>query len=413
MDGAADILTLAVQASGLRVASVERMEDLTALRDRWRALEGRDPEGTVFLSWDWLERAFSGNPGRWRVLAVFHGPRLVCVFPLKYRVHWSSSRQEFQSEIEAGGRLLWSEYTGFLCEPAYEDAAIAALAEVLRQRPWVRLSLRYEGSQARAAKFMAAFPGEEYSARRKDYFINKGETDNLICPRVHLPATYEDWLTTGPSKNTRQKIRRFTRRYLESGECTLSHASGDALKADMAALLRLWMRKWAPVKGVETARQVAANYLRILTTASQLGLLYMPVLKRNGQVLGALGHVVDPRMRRVHFIVAGRDESAEGHFIGLLLHAQAIGWAIRQGHEIYDFCHGNEPYKYSFGAQESRVAYFTIRRRALPAPGRSLDPISGKAALGRVLGFVEAEQTREAAAGCRQLLGMMDRPARE
>lgn len=407
MDGATDILSLAIEARGLRVAAIERMEDFTALRDRWRALEGRDPEGTVYLSWDWLAQAFSANPGRWRVLAVFHGPRLVCVFPLKYRVHWSTSRQEFQSEIEAGGRLLWSEYTGFLCEPAYEDKALAALAETLRQSPWVRLSIRYEESRARAAKFMAAFPADEYATRHREYFINKGETDNLICPRVWLPSDYEEWLSTGPSKNARQKIRRFTRRYLDSGECTLTHASGPELKSDIAALLRLWMRKWAPVKGSEVARQVAANYLRILTAASQQGMLYLPVLKRDGQVLGALGHVVDPRMRRVHFIVAGRDESAEGHFIGLLLHAKAIEWSIGQGHDIYDFCHGNEPYKYSFGSEETRVAYFTVRRRDPSGPGGPLDPMSRKEALGRVLSFVEAGKTPEAAAGCRQLLDLI------
>lgn len=404
MDGAPDFAA-SVSASGrLRVEPVERGEAFLALRDRWRALEARDPEGTVFLSWDWLAQVFADNPERWRVLAVWHGPRLVCVLPLSYRLHWSRSRQEFQTEIEAGGRLVRSAYTGFLCEPGYEDIAVDALAEALRRQPWARMSLRYDGSRSRSAKFMSAFAGTAYSVSARQHLINNGETDTLICPRVTLPGDYETWLTNGPGKNTRQKIRRYSRRYLVSGDYTLSHDPGSALKSDIGAMLRLWMRKWAPVKGARTARLLAANYLRILTTASRLGLLYLPVLRCEGRVIGALGHILDPRMKRVHFILAGRDETVTGNFIGPLLHSQAIGWAIDRGYEVYDFGHGNEAYKFNFGAQPETVSSFSIVPRSLPGPVGVLDPICRPQALARLLSFVGAGEVDSAAAGCKQLL---------
>ena len=48
--------------------------------------------------------------------------------------------------------------------------------------------------------------------------------------------------------------------------------------------------------------------------------------------------------------IVGRDEDASEPFIGLLLHAHAIRWAIENNLRTYDLCHGNEPYKYSLGA---------------------------------------------------------------
>ena len=258
MDGGTEISTAIAQDS-LRVELIDTLGGFQALKNRWRALEARDPEGTVFLSWDWLAQAFERATGRWRVVAVFHGARLVAAMPLKYRVHWSRTREEFQTEIEAGGRLLYSEYTGFLCEPAYEDSALKVMAGQLQAMPWIRLSIRYEVSESRAARFMAAFPEDRFRTRSKTYHINRGETDNLACPQVNLPEDYETYLTQGPSKNTRQKIRRFTRKYLENGDFQITHSSGRRLKEDMSALLRLWMLKWAPVKGNAVARQVAGN----------------------------------------------------------------------------------------------------------------------------------------------------------
>lgn len=404
MDGAPDFAA-SVSASGrLRVEPIEAWDAFSALRDRWRALEARDPEGTVFLSWDWLAQAFAINPGRWRVLAVWHGPRLVCVLPLSYRLRWSRGRQEFQTGIEAGGRLMSSAYAGLLCEPGYEDIAIAALAEALRYQPWARFSLQHDGSRARSAKLMAAFSDAGYAVQASGHRTDKGPTAPLICSRIPLPAEYEDWLTSGPDSHARQEIRHQTQRYLDSGDYRLSHDPGAALKSDIGAMLRLWMHKWAPVKGAGTARLTAVGHLRALTAASRLGLLYMPVLRYKGRVIGALAHILDPRMKRVHFILAGRDAAVSDKLVAPLLHSQAIGWAIDRGYEIYDFGHGDAADKLGLGAEPVEVSSFSIMPRNLPGPVGVLDPICRPQALARLLFFVEAGEAENAAAGCRQLL---------
>jgi len=396
---------------GLTLEIVDTEAGLAALRPAWEALEQRDLEGTVFLSWAWLAEAFHANPSRWRVFAVYrtgHSNDCVCIFPIKYRVHWSKTRQEFQSEIEAGGRLIWSEYTGFLCDSDWQGPAIDLIAEKLRQMPWSRLSLRYEATGHRAERFMAAFPSDSYSAHWKEYRISKGQTNNLACPQVALPKDYETYLTTCLSTNTRQKFRRFTRRQIDSGDLHVTHANADSFGQDLTALLEFWCAKWAFSKGSDTATRVASNYRQILETAQRQGLLYMPVLWQGDTALGALGHILDPRMKRVHFIVAGRDEASLVPNIGLLLHSHAIRWAIDQGYETYDFCHGDEAYKYSFGARDKHVSYFSIRPLSQGAPGAAFDPISHTDAMRRLIGFIDAARTQDSAHAARQLLSVQE-----
>ena len=198
----------------------------------------------------------------------------------------------------------------------------------------------------------------------------------------------------------------FTRQFLDTEELRLSLTDAASFKRDAGILLRYWTQKWRETKGDETASKVAGNYLRILSAAQRLGVLYMPVLWRGSEPLGALGHILDPHMKRVHFIVAGRNERASEPYIGLLLHTQSIKWAIENGYGLYDFCHGNEAYKYSFGAQEIRANYFSIRRRATD-DRQLLDPMSNADALRRAIEMIEAGPPARAAVACRQVLANM------
>lgn len=391
-------------AGTLTVDVIETETELEALRPGWQALHRRDPEANVFLSWDWMATALRQNPGRWRVYAVRAGRRCLCIFPVKYRVHWSKSRDELQSELEAGGRLLWSEYTGFLCDPERQQEALQALAGRMARAPWAKLSVRYEPTRTRAEQFTAAFPEDAFRTTWKPYRINDGETDNLVSPQVALPADYETYLQQCLSRKTREKLRRLFRRHLDTGEVRVTETTAQTFDRDAGHLLRFWIDRWTAQKGAETARTVAGNYRRILKTALDLNLLFMPVLWRGDRPIGALGHILDPHRRAVHFIVAGRDPEPGLPPSGMLLHAWSIRQAIESGYALYDFCHGNEAYKYSFGARDKPLTYFSVRRRADAAETPMLDPISTSEALERAIGFIEAGRTAAASAACRQIM---------
>ncbi len=98
----------------------------------------------------------------------------------------------------------------------------------------------------------------------------------------------------------------------------------------------------------------------MLRHAFRAGALFLPVLWQGERPVGALAILVDERKKSFLFWIAGRDETFDGLPAGLALHAHSIRHAIRNGFVTYDFLRGNEPYKYSFGAEEFRVTSFVL-----------------------------------------------------
>lgn len=380
------------------------LEALRRLKPEWDSLLAQDPDAGIFLSHDWLAPAFAAHPGRWRVFALRDGAAaLLCILPVKYRVHWSQSQGAFTTEIEAGGRLAWGEYTGFICRAGHEETALAAMALHLRALPWKTLSLRYEPTRRRCDLFAAAL-GDGFQHRYRSYRINSGTTDNLVSPQVPLTDDFETLMAERLSANTRQKIRRFRRKLLGSGEYRLQVSTPGTVERDIAQLLVNWVAKWSDKHGEAKAVQIAERYGRALLTAEAMGALYLPTLWQGDRMLGALGHVIDDRRKIAHFLVAGRDPAASDPAIGLLLHAEALEWSVGAGLRIYDFGHGDESYKFSFGPDPERSHYLSVRRAE---DTNVLDAICLKPALQRLAEFAAAGRTESVEKGATQLARMV------
>jgi hypothetical protein len=390
----------------MEVDAVDTDTSFDLLKDNWELVHAQDPEADYFLSWRWLAQVFRANPGRWRVLAVRPGEDqggYVCFLPLRLKVSWSTSRQQFQTEIDAAGRLSWAQYTGFVCLPEWEETALAAVGEQLRTLPWSYFKLKNcSSSDRRIEWFLHGFEEADYEVSYSQALINDGTVDNLECPFITLPADFDTYLQTSVSANTRQKIRRFWRRTEQSADLRFTVTAPEEFDRNLNLLIELWLRKWTPVRGRDVAQEIAAKYREILTQSRACNAVFLPVLWRNQLPLGALAHIVDHDKKRMFFIAAGRDEEASDPFIGLLLHAYSIRWAIENGISVYDLCHGNEPYKYSLGGQGRRIKRLVIRRRSHVAIAR-LDPCGLRQALDLANDFVTQNRMDDAAAACRQL----------
>jgi len=393
------------EASAIAVRLVDTPAGLDALRPVWEELQARDPEATIFLTWEWMAQAFRAHPYRWTVLVAEdprHPGRVLCLLPLKYRTHWSRSRAEFQTELEAGGRLLWSEYTGFLCHPEHEAAALRAVTDHLAGMPWMKFSMRYVAQDRRCRLFTDAFAAKGFDVSYKEYLINRKTTDNLVCPQVDLPEDFPAYLANQVSANRRQKYARLKRDHLDSGAMHITRADGAGFAEALDVMIGLWKLRWQPQKGEKTADRVAGNYRDVLTAAHEIGAVFLPILWKGDRPLGALGHVIDRRNGVAHFIAGGRDPAAEEKGIGQLLHFHSIDWAIDQGLICYDFCHGNERYKYSYGAVDTPVLYFEIKRTDYD-PALAFDFICAGAALRRMEEFLQKGKTEAAMKACAQL----------
>ena len=363
----------------MRVDLIETPEAFEKLESSWNRVQAADPDAGYFLSWRWLDVVFRANPGRWRVLAIRPDDEpggYVGFLPLRLDVRWSRSRAELQTKLEAAGRLSWAQYTGFVCVPEWEEKALVGLASALTMLPWTRFSLKnWLVSDHRRALFLNAFPPDEYEVSDEDRARAEGEIDNRVCPFVPLPGDYDEYLTTRVSSNTRQKIRRFSRKVEQASDQRMTATGPDQFDAHLDALLELWLRKWAPTRGQGSAERAVQKYREILGQSMACDAVYMPMLWSAGTLLGGLVHIVDRVEGEMYFIVAARDEEASEPFIGLVLHAHAIRWAIENDLRIYDLCHGNEPYKYSLGAIDKRIERLIVRRRSHVEIGR-LDPVN-------------------------------------
>ena len=86
---------------------------------------------------------------------------------------------------------------------------------------------------------------------------------------------------------------------------------------------------------------------------------FLSILWQGDTPLGAQAIIADGGA--MYCKMAARADRADVP-IGMLLEAHSIEWAIGRGFGIYDFGHGNEPYKYKYGAVDKPVSYFSITR---------------------------------------------------
>ncbi len=391
------------------VEIVEDWNAFQALRPHWQRLHAHDPESGYFLSWRWFAEVFRANPGRWKVLvARTDGPQaeIAGLFPLKHRIRWSESSQQFKTELGPGGKLSWAQYTGMICEPDHERAVTQAFADLLLETPWSRIGFLHDGCRRRLDMLLERFPKEMYRITERSQVINDGKVDNLICPQIQLPDSFERYLEECVSSNTRQKIRRFWRRFEADEALTITNSSSDTFDGDLNALLDMWRVSWTPLRGEKSVERAISKYRDVIDQSHRLDTVNLCTLWQGDIRIGALCSFADPDSKHLYFIVAGRDETVSDPNVGLLLHTHNIRWAIDHGMEVYDFCHGNEAYKFSYGAEAKHLTYPEISRRSA-CDVAHMDPDHLGEAMRKTIAMLEADKTEAAKNACRQILPMI------
>lgn len=345
------------------VSRIETPQALTAIRADWADLQRRDPQSGVFLSYPWIAQLLHANPGRWRVYVVRTSApegRIVCLFPAAIR-HRSGPADGL--ELSPAGRFTLSDQTGFICDPDCVEPALSALAQHLAGEDWTRFSMRYEPTQTRARHFANAFPADRFQVHWKDYFINDGQTDYLLCPQISLPADFETYLTTKMGPQTCRSMRRALRKYIDSGSLHITTTTEQTLHRDLDILFDLWAQQWGHGHDAPTLARVIRRHRRFFLYAHAIDALRLTVVWRGAQPLGVQACLVDETRRHLIAKIGTRGGITDLP-VGNLLFLNEIQWAIANGFTLFDLGHGNAPYKYSFGAVDHTIAYFTLRRRS-------------------------------------------------
>jgi len=388
----------------MRVDVIDSKEALLELEANWNAVYDADPEAHLFLSWTWMSVWLPAIAKPWCVLAAApdaESSDYVALFPL-----WLDTSERpaggFYNAIQMGGSHN-ADYTGLLCRPDYEDRAIPAFAERIKAMNWAELRLELlRVSERRTALLLRAFPESGFVVSEIDR-VGKDNIDNSRCPLVPLPGDWDTYLETRLSANMRQKIRRLLRQIETSDAFRITHADKETFERDLEILLRFWTDRWGPQKGARL-EGIQKNNRLMLRHCFAAGQLFLPVFWHGERPVGALVFFVDARKRSFLFYMAGRDQTFDGPQSGLVLHAYSIRHAIRSGFTTYDFLRGNEPYKYSFGAEERRITSFVVATK----DGQNLGGVLDRRSLPRVLRVSmehqQAGRLDAADAGFRQVL---------
>jgi len=389
----------------MRIGLVEGMERLQELESAWREIYCLDPESQFYLSWSWLSAYLQKTAGDWLVLVATPegADRPVALLPIRLQLKRRKKSGKYFNTLKMAGNYA-ADYTGLLCLPEFEGQALTAFAKYLRTMPWARLSFDYLCiSERRKSLLLGAFSENTYRIQSGSRINTTDGVDNLICPYVDLPDSFETYLSERLSANSRQKLRRLLRRLDEGDEYQVSQTKEATLENDLEILLRFWREQWARRKGARAERIITNNRV-LLRDAFEAGYLSLPVLWKNERPIAALGSYLDHEKKSVLFMIGGRDPSFGEMPAGLALHAHSIRHAIETGFRTYDFMRGNEPYKYSLGARDRVIECITVSTRSGLNPGGRLPLRSIPTVFKEVTALHQRQLREEAETGYRQIL---------
>ncbi|MUG99599.1 tetratricopeptide repeat protein [Scytonema sp. UIC 10036] len=347
----------------MQIDVIDDFETFKKIRENWDSVYAADPQAQFFLSWVWLSGWLLRVREQWFILAAkpdTHDSSYIAFFPLKIVLEQQDGGG-FYTELYMAGNSV-ADYTGMICQPGYEEEVIPAFAAYIQQQlEWSSFNVQnILETDTRMYPFLRSFPGESFEFTQHR-IQNKGDdTDNYIAPYISLTDDWEQYLQNYLSANTRQKIRRFLRKIDNSSEFSIAHVNADNLESHIDILLKFWKSTWGEKKG-NTCDIIMSVIRANLRHAFEHNCLYFPVLWQGDRPLGAIANFVDAQQKTMLFLIAGRDQTFNNPPPGLILHADAIRYAIQNGFKVYDFLRGNEEYKYSFGVKERRIQHIIVK----------------------------------------------------
>ncbi|MEL6359664.1 MAG: GNAT family N-acetyltransferase [Pseudomonadota bacterium] len=391
----------------MKIEIIETPARLIEIELDWDELYKRDPFANIYLSSRFISSVVARLTSQFRILIAWSGGgTCIGALPLFIKTRWSKSQSCLYNEIDMLGRAFDGDYTGILCDPDHETDVCQAFASEVTKMPFGRMVLSFfNGPLQRLETFCRSFDPAHFVAEHCERKINDGKTDNLICPYVDLPNTYDAYLE-GLSANSRQKLRRLLRDIDSNAGLRVTRSRPETFEQDAAILAELWFIQYAERKGIKRAAQIKANFRENIIIGLANGLIYLPILWLEGKPVAAQANYVDPVKRHVHFHVGARDETISSLATGLMLQAHSIRWAVANGMTRYDFTLGNEPYKYSFGAIDRQIGCVEITSKGGINPSGILDPICRAEAAEAIRSFVTRGRVDDARTAARQALNV-------
>jgi CelD/BcsL family acetyltransferase involved in cellulose biosynthesis len=328
-------------------------EAFTALAAEWNSLLHHSSTDVPFLTLEWQSI--------WWEHFSYSDPLLVCAFrdeagTLCGIAPLFRNCETGKRELNTLGCADVSDYLDMIVAPGCEQAVFAALLDAVSAPgvpEWDAIDLCNIPEASPTRQVLPAL------AQARGW---RAETSvQAVCPIVHLPATWDDYLAT-LDKKERHELRRKMRRAEQSDQPVSWYiTAGEAsLDADLDAFITLLIKS-RPDKAAFMTDTMRHFFHAAAHAAQRAVWLQLSFLTVNGDKAAAcMNFDYD---NRIMLYNSGLDtQNFQWFSPGIVLTGYLIQHAIENKRAIFDFLRGDEDYKYRLGGQDTHIYKLHIER---------------------------------------------------
>jgi CelD/BcsL family acetyltransferase involved in cellulose biosynthesis len=325
-----------------------------SLQREWNPLLLHSPANTIFLTWEWQKTWWDCFGQSWELclLELRDGDDLVGLAPL-YTLEAPSGLRSLQFV----GGVEVSDYLDLIVATDSEEAVYEALWQVLvekRALEWDVLDLHNVPATSPSLERLTTLAG----AGREFEVTDSVEE---VCPVIHLPATWEEYLSS-LNKKQRHEVRRKLRKADREAEVHWYYAEDSAsLEAEVNDFISLH-RKSAVEKEAFMDERMQEFFQRVARLAFERGWLRLAFLALDGAKAAAM-FCFEYEGKYLVYNSGYDPQLYPSLSSGIVLLAYCIQDAIDRGLGAFDFLRGEEEYKYRFGGVRTEVRNLRIARQ--------------------------------------------------
>jgi CelD/BcsL family acetyltransferase involved in cellulose biosynthesis len=336
----------------MKIETYTDLGGFDALAGEWNDLLKRSTFDTLFLTWEW-QRTWWEHLGEGDLLLItLHDDQghLIGIAPLYRTV---SARGERKLNIV--GCVDVSDYLDIIVAQGHEREVYGALldyldsAEVARWDAAELCNVPEISPAHQALAEMAVERGYEFRTLIED-----------VCPVIDLPATWDEYLAS-LDKKQRHEIRRKMRRIEREADVHWYIVDQDRnLSEEIEAFIELHQESRADKDDFMDER-MKGFFRAVAHVLQSSGWLQLAFIEVDGKQAASMLNFDYEDAILVYN--SGYDPQRHAHLSpGIVLLAYCIQHAIELGRARFDFLRGDEPYKYRFGAKETKVYRLVIVR---------------------------------------------------
>ncbi len=335
--------------------TVSTILDLEILEQDWKRLENSN-QVPFFLTWHWVSCWIKTYLPEVIVVSASHEGRLVATglftSSLEHRYGLIRARQ---LRLHQMGNVtmdqIWMEYNDFICDSRHKADAVHACLEVLQQGEfdWDEIVLPMLPS-SRAEYILSSEPMARIGLRNLCYAVDL----------ARMRETNQDYLPS-LTANSRYQIRRSMRLYEKRyGALQLSKAeTPDQALEFFHDAGEFHLARWRD-SGFNN-RHFVEFHQNLIRDSFSDGVIDMLKLKAGDQTIAVMYYQIVGK--KVFFYLHGLRFDTDGKLKpGLVAHAMATEYYIRQGMDQYDYMGGDNQYKIQLAQRTEDLITVIIQR---------------------------------------------------